>query len=122
MRSVLRTACLWAVPLEVFNFWVVGYPAATHSLSSASQNAALALQWYVLHLPGIIVVDHSSFLRLHQWAYSPVLLLLGYLDTAVLILGILWLVGLAKRIVRRLSSPARGEASSEETRSTRLSA
>src|SRR3569623_1159469 len=102
MRSVLRTACLVAVPVEVFNLFVVGYPAATHSLSSISQNAILALQWDVLHLPGIIIVDHSPYLRLHDWPCSFVLGVCGFLDTAALILALIGLVRLAKFLARKI--------------------
>ena len=122
MRSILRTACLTAVPVEALNFWVVGYPAGEHTLSSASQNAAIALQWYVLHLPGIIVLDHSPSLRPLGWACSVVLLAFGFLDTAALIAFLLWVVRFIKSRVRRVSSPKKTVVESEEPRSTRLSA
>ena len=122
MRSIFRTAFLTAVPMEVFNFWVVGYPAGQHSISTLSQNAALALQWYVLHLPGIILLDHSPSLRPREWACSIVLLIFGFFDTAMLIALALWIVRLARSKAQTLSSPRSKAIPSDESRSTRLSA
>ncbi len=44
MRSNLKAVLLAALPIEVVNFWVVGYPAGANGLLSASQSAAVALQ------------------------------------------------------------------------------
>lgn len=110
MRSILKLAAFSSIPLEAVNFWVIGYPAGTHALSSLSQSAGMALQWYVLHLPGIIAADHSIFLREHLWACSLVLFLNGYIDTAILLLFVLWIARMVFRAVRRLSSPVRRTA------------
>ena len=105
MRSNLKAALLAAIPIEIVNFWVVGYPAGTRGLSSSSQSAALALQWYVLHLPGIIASDRSIFLRAHPVPCSLMLLLIGYIDTVILLCAILWATRLTLHTLRKLSSP-----------------
>jgi hypothetical protein len=101
----LKHALFAAIPLEAINFWIIGYPAGTHSISRASQNAAVALQWYLLHLPGIIATDRSIYLQHHAILSSTVLFLAGLIDTALLVLLLLWLTGLAHRALRKLSSP-----------------
>jgi hypothetical protein len=104
-RSNLKAALLAAIPLEILNFWVVGYPAGASGLSSSSQSAALALQWYVFHLPGIIASDRSIFLRAHPFPCSLLLLLVGYIDTAILLCAVFWAARLALHTLRKLSSP-----------------
>ena len=101
----LGLALLLSLPLEVVNFWVIGYPAGSHALSHAAQYAAVALQWYVLHLPGIIAGDRSIFLREHHPILAVVLFLAGFIDTTLLLLALFWLAKLARRILRKLSSP-----------------
>ncbi len=71
MRSTLKAALLAAVPLEIVNFWVIGYPTAGGSLTMASQNAGIALEWDLLHLPGLIASDRILFLREHARALLP---------------------------------------------------
>jgi hypothetical protein len=104
-RSTTKLSLLWALPLEAINFWIVGYPAAPHPLTRASQNAAVALQWYVIHLPGIIAIDHSPYLRLHAALNSVVLFISGYVGTLILLIPILSLASLVRRTLRKLSSP-----------------
>lgn len=100
-----KAALLVALPIEIVNFWIIGYPAGASGLSSASQSAALALQWDLLHLPGIIASDRSIFLRTHPAACSLVLFVAGYLDTVILLAAILWAARLALHTLRKLSSP-----------------
>jgi hypothetical protein len=87
------------------NFWVIGYPAGASGLTSASQNAAVALQWYLLHLPGIIASDRSTFLRTHPVACSLVLFIAGFIDTSILLAAAIWATRLALRTLSKLSSP-----------------
>lgn len=98
--------------LEAINFWIVGDPAASHPITRASQNAAVALQWDVLHLPGIVATDHSISLRQHPPLNYTVLFLTGFIDTAGIVLLVFWLAGLARRAPRNLSSPMKEAASS----------
>lgn len=105
MLSRLSVALVTAVPLEIINFFVVGYPADVHSVSTASQYPAVALQWYFFHLPGIIASDRSLFLRQHSRLDSLVIFLAGYIGTAIFVALILWLVHLAGTALHRLSSP-----------------
>jgi hypothetical protein len=105
LHSKLRLSLVLALPLEVINFWVIGYPADTHSISRAAQNPAVALQWYVLHLPGIIAGDRSIYLREHHPILAVVLFLAGFIDTTLLLLALFWLTRLARRTLRKLSSP-----------------
>ncbi len=105
MRSALKVALLAALPIEIVNFWVVGYPAGANGLTSASQSAAVALQWYLLHLPGVIACDRIAFLRENSFACSFMLFVTGYVDTVLLLVAIIWSVRLARRTLRKLSSP-----------------
>ncbi len=105
MRSMVKAALLAALPIEVVNFWVVGYPAGSSGLSSASQSAALAMQWYLLHLPGIIATDRSPFLRAHSLPCSIVFFSAGYIDAAIVLAAIFWASRLALHTLRKLSSP-----------------
>lgn len=104
-RSILKTALFAALPIEIVNFWVIGYPAGANGLTSASQNAAVALQWYLLHLPGIIASDRSTLLRTHPAACSLVLIIAGFIDTVILLVFIIWAARLALRTLSKLSSP-----------------
>jgi hypothetical protein len=98
-------ALLAALPLEIVNFWIIGYPAGAGGLSSATQSAALALQWYLLHLPGVIAFDRSVFLRTHAVPCSVILFIAGYIDTVVALAALLWAAQLTRRTLSRLSSP-----------------
>jgi hypothetical protein len=105
MRSTLKAALLAALPIEIVNFWVVGYPADTHTVSAASHYASVALQWYLVHLPGIIASDRILLLREHSVVCSFVLLVVGYVDTTIVLIAILWAARLALNTLRKLSSP-----------------
>jgi hypothetical protein len=105
MLSTLKAALISAVPLELINFFIVGYPADSRSVSTASQHPAVALQWYIFHLPGIIASDRSDFLRKHDRVDSLVLFVAGYLTTALFLVVVLWGVHLVLATVRRLSFP-----------------
>ena len=105
MRSNFKAALLVALPIEIVNFWVIGYPAGSSGLSPTSQSAAIALQWYLFHLPGIIASDRSVFLRAHPVSCSLVFLATGYTDTVILLAGILWAARLALRSLHKISSP-----------------
>jgi hypothetical protein len=109
-HSKLRLSLLVALPLEVVNFWVIGYPADTHSISRAAQNPAVALQWYILHLPGIVIGDRSVYIREHHPIESAIFFTAGFLDTALLLLFLFWIAGLARRTFRKLSSPQKQAA------------
>jgi hypothetical protein len=107
MHLILRLAMFFALPTEVVNFWIIGYPAQEHRMSALSHNAGVALEWYVLHFPGIILSDRSQFLRLHPVPCSLVFLIIGYIDTVILFVVIIAFVRLALHTLRRLSSPLR---------------
>ncbi|HEY2470747.1 MAG TPA: hypothetical protein VGI45_23340 [Terracidiphilus sp.] len=107
MLSPLKPALIAAIPLELINFFVVGYPADPRPISTASQYPAVALQWYVFHLPGIVASDRSIYLREHGRLDSAVLFLAGFVCTAIFLTLILWLFKLAANALRKLSSPLR---------------
>lgn len=96
--------------MEAINYWVIGYPADTHSVTRAAQYAAVALQWYVLHLPGIIAGDRSIYLREHHPILAVILFLAGFIDTALLLFFVFWLARVARRTLRKLSSPMKQAA------------
>jgi hypothetical protein len=107
MPHIFRLPLLLALPVEAVNFWVIGYPADRHTLSATSQNAAIALQWYVIHLPGIILSDHSQFLRSHEHLCALMFLLIGFVNTAILLAVLIFAVRLALHALHKLSSPLR---------------
>lgn len=107
MLSIPKLALITAVPLELINFFVVGYPADPRSVSTASHYAAVALEWYLFHFPGIIASDRSVFLREHPGLDSLLLFLSGLVSTAILAAFLLWLFRLAAGGLRKLSSPVR---------------
>jgi hypothetical protein len=100
VRSILRAALLAALPIEIVNFWIVGYPTARGSLTLATQSAFLALEWDLLHLPGLISIDRIQFLRERVHASSVAFFLAGYIDTAILIAALI-------HTLRKLSSPVK---------------
>ena len=103
-RPILKTALLIALPVEIFNFWVVGHPGGSDGWSSSSQSSALAVEWYLIHAPGVIASNVSTLLRAHTTACSTMFWIVGYIDTALLFAVILWLARLALRRLRKLSS------------------
>ena len=107
MLSTLKLALISAIPIEFINFFVVGYPANPSSVSSASQYPAVALQWYLLHLPGIIASDRSLYLRQHSRLDSVVLFLAGLVCTTLFLAFVFWLFRLATTALHKLSSPLR---------------
>ena len=106
----LRLALALSLPLEAINFWVVGYPAGSHAISRAAQYASVALQWYVLHFPGIVAGDRSIYLREHHPFHAVVLFVAGFIDFALFLLLFFWLARLARRTLRKLSSPQKQTA------------
>jgi hypothetical protein len=101
----LRLGLPISLALEVINFWVIGYPAGPHRISRAAENPGVALQWYLAHLPAIIIGDRSVYIREHHSMESVIFFIAGFIDTALLLLFIFWLAGLARRTLRKLSSP-----------------
>jgi hypothetical protein len=101
----LRLALLISLPLEVINFWVIGYPAGPHRISHAAENPGVALQWYLAHLPAIIIGDRSVYIREHHSIESVIFFVAGFVDTALPLLLLFWLGGVARRALRKLSSP-----------------
>jgi hypothetical protein len=105
LLSSLKLALISAIPIEILNFWVVGYPANPSSASAVSRHPAIALQWYLFHLAGIIASDRFLFLREHPRLDSLVLFIMGYAGTAVFLALVVWLVHLALLALHKLSSP-----------------
>jgi hypothetical protein len=103
-RPILKTALLAALPVEIFNFWVVGHPGGSDGWSSSSQSSALAVEWYLLHAPAVIASNVSTLLRAHTTTCYAMFWIVGYVDTALLFAAILGLARLALRRLRKLSS------------------
>lgn len=106
----LKFALIAALPLEAVNFWIVGYPAAVHPTFQLAQNPAVALQWYVLHLAGIIAIDHSIALRKYPRLDSVLLFIGGYIGTTILLLLILSIARIISWAFRKASHPLRRPA------------
>ncbi len=102
MASTLKAALLAALPIEIVNFFVVGYPTAEHSLTTINQDAAVALQWDVLHFPGLIAIDRILLLREHAHICSIVFFISGYLDTVIVLLALLVAARLSYRAATRM--------------------
>ena len=105
MLSRVKLAFMAALPVEFLNFFLVGYPASPSSVSSASHVPAIALQWYLFHLPGLIASDRSLFLRQHARLDALVLFAAGYIGTALFLALVLWLGHLVGTALHKLSSP-----------------
>lgn len=105
MKPTLKAALLAALPLEIVNLWVIGYPSAGGSLTMAGKSAGIALEWDLIHLPGLFAIDRIVFLRAHPHICPVVFLIAGYIDTAILLAALIFVVRLVLRTLRKLSSP-----------------
>lgn len=103
MASTFKIALLAALPIEIVNFLVVGYPTAEHSITTINQSAAVALQWDLLHLPALIAIDRIQLLREHADACSIIFFIAGYIDTALLLAAVLAFARLSRRLIKSMS-------------------
>jgi hypothetical protein len=108
-RSTTTPALVAALPIELANYFVIGYPAGAHLIVPAKWFAAVAAQWYVLHLPGLFALNRFAFLRNHVVLGSTVMLLSGYLDTALLLAVLIWPLQAALRCFNSLLWPPKAE-------------
>lgn len=99
--SPTRLALAAALPLELANYFIIGYPAGTHLAVPGDWLVKVAAQWYLLHLAGVFALNRFDFLRNHGFLGSLVIFLSGYLATALLLAAALWPVQLLLRIFRR---------------------
>ena len=94
-----------AFPLELVNYFVIGYPAGTHLTIHKDWFAAIAAQWYLLHLPGIFAVNALELLRTYRGLGSMVIFLCGWFDTALLLTICIWPIQLLLRALKRPLRP-----------------
>ena len=102
MRTLLATtksALVAALPFELLNFFVVGHPAGKHH-ALEGWFAAVAAQWYVVHAPGIFVLNSIEFLRHRQNLGELVLFLSGWSVTALLVAIFIWPALMVVRTLR----------------------
>jgi hypothetical protein len=100
MRATTTLALVAALPLELVNYFFVGYPAGTHFAIRKDWFVAIAAQWYVLHLPGIFALNEFGFLRDFRSVGAIVLFLSGLLDTTLLLAVLIWPALMILRILR----------------------
>jgi hypothetical protein len=105
-RSTTKLALAAALPLEFVNYFIVGYPAGAHLAVPTQWFQTIAAQWYVLHLPGLFALNQFDFLRNYAALGATVMLLSGYLDTAVLLAAFLWPVQVLLRALKKPSQPS----------------
>lgn len=99
MISTIRLAFLTAIPVEAVNYWIVGYPASPYISNTASWYVFVAFQWYVLHMPGVYLLNWSLALREHHLRGSIVMVSSGYIDTALVIAAFIGLFRWARSVV-----------------------
>jgi hypothetical protein len=100
-------ALVAALPIEPVNFFVAMPPLDIEMSPDAPWiNQALALEWLVLHLPGILLMNalgpsNSTPLNFSVW------ILFGYLDTALLLFAvILGMRAVVRLVAKHSASPA----------------
>ena len=104
---LLKTALLAALPIEIVNFWIIGYPAGAHGLSLCQPvrrrrppvgSAASARTSSPVDRS--LFAAHPSRGLLHRASSSA-----GYLDTAILLAAVFLAARLVLHTLRKLSSP-----------------
>jgi len=109
-RSTATLALAAALLLELVNYFVIGYPAAgTHFAMSKGWFLAVAGQWYLLHLPGIFILNEFQFLRTYRILGSIVLFLTGWFDAALVLAACIWPFQIILRACRKSIRPLRTE-------------
>ena len=109
-RSTATLALAAALLLELVNYFVIGYPAAgAHFAMSKGWFLAVAGQWYLLHLPGIFILNEFQFLRTYRILGAIVLFLCGWLDTALVLAACIWPAQMILRVCKRSIRPLRSE-------------
>jgi hypothetical protein len=98
MKPLLKFALLVAIPLEVVNLLLAGFPLDTGFAASTHwYHKVIAYQWLFLHCPGVLLLIRLSnagyetlSLRWIDWPSLQrlVLFVSGYLDTVLLILAV----------------------------------
>ncbi len=101
MIATTRLALFVAIPVESVNYWIVGYPTSAYIPSTNSWYIFVATQWYVLHFPGVYLLNWSQPLRDHHLPGSIVMFFAGYVDTALLIAAFIGLFRWARSLIAR---------------------
>jgi len=102
LGSTAKRALVAAIPLELLNYFVVGYPAGSHLRVREDWFQAVAAQWYTFHLPGVFALNEFDVLRNTHFLGHAVLFLSGWIDTAILLFVMILLVEVSIEIVREL--------------------
>jgi len=88
VKDLFKRALLWAVAIEATNLFFLSFPLEGYSPDTPWYWKALGYQWLVLHYPGLLLLNH---LPETAASFYLALFITGYLDTALLLLGIYWL-------------------------------
>jgi len=90
-RSPLLIALIVALPLEIANFSLAGFPIDTGLEPDTSwYEKVIAYQNLYLHIPGWLLISRMQDSQI-QKVGNPILFVSGYLDTAILIFASLLL-------------------------------
>jgi hypothetical protein len=100
--STAKRALLAALPLELVNYFIVRYPAESHLQVPERFFQAVAAQWYLFHLPGVLVLNELAVLRNARFLGRAILFLSGWIDTGILLFLIILLAEVSIAIVREL--------------------
>jgi len=100
LASTAKRALVAALPLELVNYFVVGYPASSHLPVREELFQAVAAQWYMFHLPGVLTLNELGVLRNSRFLGHAVLFLSGWIDSAVLLVLIMLLVQVTLGVIR----------------------
>jgi hypothetical protein len=115
--STTRLALAAALPVELVNFFVVGYPAGKHLSVPDGWFAVVAGQWYLLHLPGLFLVNEISFLRHSAFLAGACMFLSGYVETTLLLAAVILPLRLLLNATGRQDRLLRAEEESPVNRS-----
>jgi hypothetical protein len=87
MKRSVVTALIVALPVELVNFFVFPFPIDVGLPDNAGWfEKFIGLQWVILHWPGLWLTSRLDPYE-HLHLLFPVLLLSGYLDTALLFIA-----------------------------------
>lgn len=104
MRKRVIIALVAALPIELVNFFLFPAPIDVGPAPDASLfERFMFTQWVLLHLPGMWLSDWFDPDG-RRGATDFIFLLSGYIDTALLILAVIYACGGLYRIFRRTSS------------------
>jgi len=106
-RSPLAIALIVALPIEIANFCLAGFPIDTGlDPDTKWYEAVIAYQNLYMHAPGWSLISRMQGAQIHKFG-NAILFVCGYLDTAILIfIGLLLIKWWQRRPQRATDEPS----------------